>query len=140
MASRRGKIGLTTVPALRPGEILWDTELKRFGARCRDRGISYFVKVQINREQTWLTIGRHGPLTPTEARAKARQILGEIDSGRDPRRERDARRTMPTPGAFAERWLTQHVAMKRKPATLEAYRRLLSLHVLPTLGDTRLEC
>ena len=51
--------------------------------------------------------------TPAEAREKARRTLGEIDSGRDPTRER-----MATLVQFAERWLEERVELKRKPVTL----------------------
>ena len=36
-----------------------------------------------------VTIGRHGELTPTAARAEAKRLLGEIAAGRDPAAERD---------------------------------------------------
>jgi integrase len=73
-------------------------------------------------------------LTPAEARAAARRQLAEIDAGRDPTREREARRSMPTLAQFAESWLRDHVALKRKPATLDEYRRRVSNHLAPALG------
>ena len=127
----RGKIGPLSVARLKPGDTLWDTEIARFGARCRTNGTTYFIKPRIGGTQRWLTIGRHGLLTPAEARARARQLLGEIDAGRDPTREREARRTMPSLAVLAERWLRDHVAIKRKPRTLGEYRRLVRKHLTP---------
>ena len=55
-----------------PGELLWDTELRRFGARCRASGsIAYFIKPRIDGRQRWVTLGKHGP--PTQPR-RARRL------------------------------------------------------------------
>jgi integrase len=135
MASRLARIGPKSVAALRPGDFLWDTELSRFGARCRVSATTYFIKPRIDGRQRWVTLGRHGPLTAANARAKARQMLAEIDSGRDPTREREARRGMPTLTQFADRWLAEHVALKRKPVTLREYRRIVAKHLAPELGS-----
>ena len=42
-----------------------------FGARCQPRATTYFIKARIDSRQRWFTLGRHGPLTPAEARSKA---------------------------------------------------------------------
>ena len=77
MSSKTAKIGPQSIAGLQPGEVVWDTELKRFGARKRYASGStiFFVKAQIHRRQRWITIGRLGPVTPAEARTKARQML-----------------------------------------------------------------
>ena len=98
MATRNERIGLQSVSRLGPGDTIWDPDLKRFGVRRRTHRITYFVKAQIDRQQKWITIGQHGPMTPAEARAAARTILGMINSGQDPTRDRDARRSIPTLG------------------------------------------
>jgi hypothetical protein len=89
MASRTEYIGPQSIADLRPGDMLWDSQLRRFGARCRPRATTYFIKARIDGRQRWFTLGRHGPLTEAEARSKARQMLADIDSGRDPTRERE---------------------------------------------------
>jgi integrase len=139
MASKVQKIGPRTVEGLRVGDILWDSELKRFGARRRRRGITYFVKVRIDRAQRWITLGRHGPLTPAGARLKARQVLGQVDSGADPTRLREASATVPTVTDFARRWLTEHVAVKRKANTLREYRRVVQMYLQPAIGTLRID-
>src|SRR5438128_717334 len=97
------RIGPRTVASMKPGDLLWDSELRRFGARCRKSGVTYVLKFRIKGEQRWLTIGRDGPLTAAEARAKARHYLAEVDSGHDPALERDLRRAMPLVPQLAER-------------------------------------
>ena len=51
MGSRRVKIGSQTIAAMKPGDILWDSELRRFGARCRAGGITHFVKARIGQRK-----------------------------------------------------------------------------------------
>lgn len=134
MHSRSARIGSQTIASLQPDELIWDTALPRFGARRRRASTTYLIKVRIGGRQRWITLGRHGPLTPAEARAKARHMLAQIDSGQDPTREREQRRTMPTVAEFAEQWLTEHVTLKRKPTTATEYRRIVRRHIEPTLG------
>src|SRR6185503_5265413 len=133
MASLRGRITPRSVAALQPGDLLADTELKRFGARrrCEDGYTAYFIRARIDGRQRWITLGRDGPVTPSQARDMAKRMLAEIDSGRDPTREREARRGMPTVAKFAEEWLSQHVQLKRKAVTAREYRRLVDKHILP---------
>jgi integrase len=139
MGSRSARISAQTVAALQPGEIIWDTDLTRFGARRRDSSTTYVVKVRIAGRQRWIALGKHGPLTSAEARAKARLTLAEIDSGRDPTREREQRRRMPTMDEFADKWFNEHVALKRKPSTAVEYRRIIDRHIKPTIGPLPLD-
>jgi len=132
--STRRKISPAVVKSLVPGEIVWDTELSRFGVRRRAARISYVLKVRIRGRQKWITLGQHGPLTPIQARDRARKTLAEIDLGIDPTREREAQRNMPTMAEFADRWLAEHVGLKRKSSTLGEYRRIIAKHLIPALG------
>jgi hypothetical protein len=87
MVSRTEYIEPQSIAGLRPGDMLWDAQLKRFGARCRPSATTYyFIKARIDGRQRWITLGRHGALTPADARAKAESMLADIDSGRDPRK------------------------------------------------------
>ena len=139
MASRTTKIGPQTVAGMKPDDVVWDCELSRFGVRRRAGSVTYFVKARIDGRQRWISVGRHGPTTAAEARAKARHVLGEIDSGQDPTRERDGRRTIPNFSAFAEKWLREHVCTKRKRATQTSYRRIVERHLNPALGKVRVD-
>ena len=73
-----------------PG-LLWDSELKGFGVRCRASGAKHYVlKMRVGGRQRWLTIGRHGsPWTPDTARREAMRLLGLKASGGDPAAIRD---------------------------------------------------
>src|SRR5262249_41036828 len=55
-----------------------------FGARRQTNGVFYYVRYRHNGQQTVKSIGRHGPLTPDTARARAKQLLGTVAGGTDP--------------------------------------------------------
>lgn len=139
MASRTAKISPSIVSAMGPDEIVWDSELSRFGVRSRRGCKSYFVKVRIDRRQRWLNIGRHGPMTAAEARAAARLALADVDRGEDPTRERDRARATPLFAEFAAKWLKEHVTIKRKPNTAREYVRIVERNLNPALGKVRLD-
>ncbi|MBL8845468.1 MAG: tyrosine-type recombinase/integrase [Hyphomicrobium zavarzinii] len=139
MGSRKAKISPKLVASLVPGDTVWDTELKRFGARCRPSGTTYVVKTRIDRKQRWITIGRDGPLTAAEARACAKRMLAEVDSGKDPTRTREVERYTPLFAEFARRWLKEHVAVKRKANTQTSYKHVIDAYLIPALGKVRVD-
>ena len=81
-----------------------------------------------------VTIGRHGGLTPTVARAEAKRLLGEIAAGRDPANERDKTKADKSLAVVFEQFMAEH-AKKLKPATVEEYQRLARLYVNPSLRN-----
>ena len=91
------RIGLREIRALGTDQILWDGAVAGFGARRRSgTAIVYIVKYRTaGGRQRWQVIGRHGVLTPDEAREKAKVILGNVAEGADPR-QRSAPRARPT--------------------------------------------
>src|SRR5579864_483276 len=101
MASEGKRIGLREVRALQPGEIIWDGGTGSVAGFCarRQKGpaVTYYVKYRTtNGRQRWQVIGRHGVLTPDEARDKAKAILGDVVDGADPAADKmAARKAMP---------------------------------------------
>jgi len=144
MAGERKRIGLREVRALGPDEIVWDGSVAGFGAR-RQKGtaITYFVKYRTrDGRQRWQMIGRHGVLTPDEARTKAKAILGEVVNGVDPTAVKRAARKARTVSelcntyladAEAGRLLTRRKAAK-KPSTLATDKGRIERHIRPLLG------
>src|SRR5215470_17249752 len=77
-----GKVTISSIAKL--DGWMWDTHVTGFGARRQTNGTFYYVRYRHNGTQTVKSIGRHGPLTPDTARAKAKQLLGTVAGGTDP--------------------------------------------------------
>src|SRR5262249_46077192 len=78
-------IGKVTISAINKLQgYLWDTHVTGFGARRQTNGVFYYVRYRHAGQQTVRSIGRHGPLTPDTARARAKQLLGTVAGGTDP--------------------------------------------------------
>src|SRR5712691_4773716 len=144
MADERKRIGLREVRALGPGEIVWEAAVAGFGAR-RQKGlaISYFVKYRTTGgRQRWQVSGRHGVLTPDEARDKARAILGNVVDGADPAAEKRAARKAKTVSELCDLYLADAEAgrlltrrkVAKKPSTLATDRGRIERHIKPQLG------
>jgi integrase len=100
--------------------------LKTYVAQYRKDGRSHRV-----------VIGKHGRLTPDEARKEAKALLGDVEKGADPAFERRTKREAPTLDKVAEGFLT-HTFAKKKTGTARGYDNALRLHILPQLGTKRL--
>ena len=137
------KITKRTVDQLSPcGQdvLVWDTDVKGFGVRCRQSGAKFYVvKTRIGGRQRWLTIGQHGsPWTPDGARREALRLLGLKAGGGDPATVRDRQKGAVTIAALGSRFLTDYVAQHCKPRTAEEYRRAVELFINPDLGRHRI--
>ena len=138
------RIGLREVRVLAPGQIVWDMAVVGFGAR-RQRGpaVTFFVKYRTaTGRQRWQTIGRHGVLTPDEARDKAVAILGKVVGGADPAAEKRVDRNATTVAELCDRYLSDVEAGRlltrrgtaKKPSTLLTDRGRIARHIKPLLG------
>jgi hypothetical protein len=69
-----------------------DIDLKGFAVRITTTGIrSYVVEKRIGDRIRRITLGRHGELTPVQARKKAQQLMEQIAMGIDPIAKRQRR-------------------------------------------------
>lgn len=129
--------GLTT----KSGQaVVWDTELKGFGVRCRPSGAKYYViKFRSGGRQRWITIGRHGsPWTPDTARADAMRQLGLKAGGKDPASERDNQKGIITIAELGARFLKDYVPQHCKASTASEYKRAVELFINLELGHHRI--
>jgi integrase len=123
----------------------WDSELAGFGLRVGKNGTkTFFLRYRpkgTGRQgpKKYYTIGRYGPLTPAEARNKARQLLGEVAGGADPAAKLAAARGAISVAELARRYFRDEVQPKRRPGTAALYEIHLRKHVLPDLGDVKAE-
>jgi integrase len=136
-----GRITDSAVDALPPGRELRDGALPGFVARRQRRDAFYSVTWSLRGRRGRTPLGRHGPktggLTAAKARKLAIQVLGQVKAGKVPGETTNA--TLPILVELAERWLLQEVAPRRKPRTIEEYRRNLKRLILPKLGALRVD-
>ncbi|MDE0243988.1 MAG: tyrosine-type recombinase/integrase [Gammaproteobacteria bacterium] len=141
---RRRSISKRTVEALPVGEreaVYWDSSLSGFGVRVYPSGSRiYLVQTRSGGRSRRLTLGRHGLITADEARRKAAQIIADIKAGNEPVLHNGVAPTDagPTVAEVAERFMTEHVAVRCKPATRRQCRDIIDRHLLPALGNVRL--
>jgi integrase len=132
------RITIPTVTALRPGESVWDSEVRGFGVRRQRRDPVFVLKTRIAGRQRFFTIGTHGKgWTVETARREAARLLGLIAGGADPAYARDAAKLDPTMNALFDRYLAEGCANK-KPSTLLRDRSRIDRHLRPLIGQVRL--
>jgi integrase len=138
--SIRARIGINQVKLLRPGQTLWDADLKGFCIRRRAGGtLTYAVKARVKGRQSWITIGRHGsPWTPETARRRAQVLLGEVAEGHDPQQLKIKERAKLSVKLVFEQFMAHH-GPKLKPRTKVAYQRLFDIHLKPAFGTRAIE-
>ena len=142
---RNVRITKRVVDSLEPSGtryVLWDAELKGFGLRVTRNGVkTYVVRYRAGGGRTGtlrqLTLGRHGALTPDEARKLAKQALGAVSGGEDPALEVATKRAAPTLGEVCQAFLDEHIDVKRKLTTAENYRGIIDRYVLTDLGSRK---
>jgi integrase len=137
MRSFRKRLTKTVIDDLEPGEMVWDTKLTGFGARCQRRDKMFVYKCRIGRRQRWFTIGKFGhPWTVEMAEKRVKVIQGEIAKDADPAALRDERLRNPTLSEVAEVFL-ETVISGRSKATQNQYRDVLERLVFPKLGKIK---
>ena len=133
-------ISRRTVEALKVEKdtIFWDSELAGFGVRVHPTGRKvYIAQTRADgKAAKRVTVGRHGVITPEEARRRAALIVARIKAGEDAVPEPMAVKLAggPTVGELAERYLEKHVAVRCKPKTESMYRLVVAKYILPGLG------
>ena len=117
----------------RASAVFWDSELPGFGIRIHATGRKLFVAQA--RTPGGLpkraTVGRYEDMDAEDARLKAAGMIDRIRRGRDPV---PTAQEEPTVADMAARFMTAHVEVNCKPATVENYESLLRLCILPELG------
>ena len=140
---QRAKLTKRTVDAAVPSDngqkfdVVWDTEIPGFGLRITSMGVkSYILQYRINGRQRKFTIGRHGVLTPDQARQKAIKLSAQVTDGIDPQGTKHQKNSLPTLDVFSVEYL-EHAKKTKK--TWKKDQTLLNLRILPKLGRCRLD-
>ena len=136
-AVKLSKRNIDRLSVERASAVFWDSELPGFGIRVHATGRKLFVAQA--RTPGGLpkraTVGRYEDMDAEDARLKAAGMIDRIRRGRDPV---PTAPEAPTVADLAARFMEAHVEVNCKPATVETYRSLLRLHILPALGALRL--
>jgi integrase len=117
----------------------WDTDLTGFGFVATKTGrASYFIEYRLGGRGTQskrVTIGKHGALTPDEARKAAKDRLGEVAKGRDVAQERKDTRRKLAAGTFRDA-VEKYLSLNGKTnKSWSETRRLLEYDAVKALGS-----
>lgn len=132
------KLTKRSVEALEPQKrdyFVWDTEIKGFGVRVMPSGErSYQVQYRKGGRTRRASIGRHGNITAEIARAKAKEMMGDLAKGENPVEGIAQHRRAPTVAALCDRFLDSYVKERCKASTAGEYRRAVDLFITPAIG------
>jgi integrase len=81
-----------------------------------------------------MVLGRHGAITPDEARSQAKAILGAVAAGQDPAKERAQANSAMLIAELVDLFINEHAAPKRKPRTAANYAAILRRYLVPKFG------
>ena len=138
----RARITKRLVDGLRPtgtDYYVFDTDTIGFAVRVRvTGGMSYIVQYKAGSGRgapaRRVTLGGLGKMTPEQARAAAKKVLGSVAHGKDPAADKtNERRSLPLADVI-EAFLGEHAEAKRKASTAAWYRGGLERTVKPALG------
>ena len=131
------KLTKRNVDAIQPTDkdvIIFDDDLPRFGLRVKPSGTkSYVIRYRYNGRNRSYVIGRHGVLTPDQARKRAMEALGDVAKGIDPSGRRRADRDAPTMRELTTDYLELHAVHKR-PSSIRDDTSMLDNIILPRFG------
>ena len=134
---RQATLNQRSVEALRVDRetVVWDRRLAGFGVRVYPSGTKVYVaQARGPHGSRRVSLGRHGWLRAVEARKAAARAIAGIVEGKELRAHREGGRGGPTVAQAAERYLTEYVAVRCKPRTMEIRESVIRLHILPALG------
>lgn len=137
----RASLTVDRLAKIKPGETLWDTNVRGLCARRqKGSGVTFYVKYRTaGRRIRWLKIGAWGsPWEPASARREALKILGEVADGHDPQAGRESKRREATVLDVLTAYIdVTGKAKKLKPATIQEYQRIRDDVIAPRIGRTR---
>ena len=136
MGQRLTDVSIRRLPVPAKGNrIIYNSDVGGLGVRLTAGGARSFIlnyRTRGGRERR-LTIGACADWTTTDARIEARRLRHLIDQGGDPLADLEAERGAPTMADLADRFEAEHLP-RRRPGTVDHYRRLLVNHIRPHFG------
>jgi integrase len=141
----KAKITKRQVEKLQPGQIISDTEVRGFVARCLPSGtVQYGFRYRAREtgKRRWLAIGSHGNVTPDQARKQAQKAAANVIDRKDPLAERhqsrdrvlQSRSVADVLDEFVEKYVVaQGLRSERE------IRRIFEKYVKPDVGHLPIE-
>jgi hypothetical protein len=116
--------------------IVWDDQIKGFGLLVLPSGVKSYILIYRTPEgrQRQLTLGKHGALTPEQARKLAAEHKHAISHGADPLAERRATRAALTVGDMLDAYLESDEFKDKAEVTQACDRGRIERHLRPLLG------
>lgn len=131
------KTAVENAPAGRDQRFLWDTEIRGFGLKIFPSGTKTFIYQYRSPEgrSRRLTIGQYSDtLTADQARKLAKDKAHEVHAGRDPMREKQARRSALTVGELLDLYVKSEKFASNAATTQATDRGRITRHLQPLLG------
>lgn len=123
--------------------IYYDKELKGFGLRVMPSGVGSWIAEYrpgaggrgVAKKR--VKLGGLDKLSPEKAREAAERLLASTTLGADPAKAKADERAGLSFRELAERYISDHVKLKRKGATADYYTGILDIHITPHIGTLR---
>jgi integrase len=139
------KITKRVVDAANPDQgrrfYVWDDQIKGFGLLVLPSGVKSYIfqyRTPEGRERR-ATIGKHGSLTPDEARDKADDLRRAVKDGRDPLDEKRERRKAVTVSDVLDTYLDSEAFKAKAVGTRATDKGRINRHLKPLLGKHHVE-
>lgn len=117
----------------------WDDDLKGFGLRVTKNGAkAYVLQYRTHSGKSRRpTLGKHGALTPSQARDLAKQKLGLVAFGKDPALDKHNAKTAPTMDDLAGEYISKHAIPHKSEKSAKSDKQLIDRLILPALAQKK---
>ena len=123
-------------------QFIWDTEIKGFGLKVTPAGSKiYIAQYRVGGRGSptrRFTLGKHGVLTPDQARKEAKSVLGDVSKGNDPQTSKQTDRHAITLSNLCDDYLMDGCLTKKHSTIITDKGRIIR-HIKPLLGNKKVK-